>query len=497
MAVVIGVFAYIALQFAIGIWVSRRIRDEKDYILGGRRLGVTLASFSVFATWFGAETVMGSSGRVYEDGLAGAQGEPFAYAVGIIIMGLFFAAPLWRRGIVTFGDFFRDRFSPRVERLTVILLVPGSVLWAAAQIRGFGQVMSATSTLDLRLAMTIAAAVVIAYTVFGGLLADVYTDLVQGIAIVAGLLAMFVIVVVHTGSPAAMLAGVEGDRLQLIRPDQSLLEFAEQWAIPICGSLVAVELISRILACRSPEVARMATPTGGFLYLGVAMIPVYFGLVGPSLVPVLDEPEQLSLGLAQTLPADNSLRDVCGSADLGRAVDGRFRIAGRCVASVAQHLFCACGRISPRPAKCARRASASPCSALSPTGWHCARAVSRSWWRRRPRSPARGCSSLSCLDFSPRFGGSASAIAAISSGAVVWAAGRFVLDLPTPYLAGLLAATVAYVAVGLLERYRGSRAAERRPDPLKFGACAGETCSVSCAIRAGRLAGASPPGRTR
>lgn len=108
MAVVIGVFAYIALQFAIGIWVSRRIRDEKDYILGGRQLGITLASFSVFATWFGAETVIGSAGRVYQDGLSGAQGEPFAYAVGIIIMGLFFAVPLWRRGIVTFGDFFRE-----------------------------------------------------------------------------------------------------------------------------------------------------------------------------------------------------------------------------------------------------------------------------------------------------------------------------------------------------------------------------------------------------
>ena len=213
MAVVVGVFAYIALQFAIGIWVSRRIHDEKDYILGGRQFGVTLASVSVFATWFGAETVIGSAGRVYEQGLAGAQGEPFAYAVGIIIMGVFFAAPLWRRGIVTFGDFFRDRFSPRVERLTVILLVPGSVLWAAAQIRGFGQIMSATSPLDLRLAMTVAAALVIAYTVFGGLLADVYTDFVQGIAIVAGLLAMFFAVTLQTGSPATVLVGIESVRL--------------------------------------------------------------------------------------------------------------------------------------------------------------------------------------------------------------------------------------------------------------------------------------------
>jgi Na+/proline symporter len=150
MTVAVGVFAYIVLQFAVGIWVSRRIRDEKDYILAGRQLGVTLASFSVFATWFGAETVMGSSGRVYTDGLSGAQGEPFAYAVGIIIMGLCFAVPLWRRGLMTFADFFRQRFSPSVEKMTVILLIPGSVLWAAAQIRGFGQIMSHTAGLQHR-----------------------------------------------------------------------------------------------------------------------------------------------------------------------------------------------------------------------------------------------------------------------------------------------------------------------------------------------------------
>jgi Na+/proline symporter len=89
----------------------------------------------VVATWFGTETVLGSAGRVSGDGLSGAQGEPFAYAVSIVVMGLLFAVPLWRRGLTTFGDLFRDRFSPGVEWLTVILLVPGSVLWAAAQIR--------------------------------------------------------------------------------------------------------------------------------------------------------------------------------------------------------------------------------------------------------------------------------------------------------------------------------------------------------------------------
>ena len=47
----VGVGLYIALQFAIGVWVSRWIKTEADYLVAGRSLGVVLASFSVFATW--------------------------------------------------------------------------------------------------------------------------------------------------------------------------------------------------------------------------------------------------------------------------------------------------------------------------------------------------------------------------------------------------------------------------------------------------------------
>ncbi len=47
-------------------------------------------------------------------------------------MGLFFAVPLWRRRLTTFADLFRQRWSPAVERTAAVLLVPGSVLWAAA-----------------------------------------------------------------------------------------------------------------------------------------------------------------------------------------------------------------------------------------------------------------------------------------------------------------------------------------------------------------------------
>ncbi|MBI3343968.1 MAG: hypothetical protein HY028_03745 [Gammaproteobacteria bacterium] len=63
--VLIGVFVYIFAQLLVGILVSRGIKNEADYLLAGRNFGYGLATLSIFATWFGAETVVGSAGKVY------------------------------------------------------------------------------------------------------------------------------------------------------------------------------------------------------------------------------------------------------------------------------------------------------------------------------------------------------------------------------------------------------------------------------------------------
>ena len=101
-------------------------------------------------------------------------------------MGAVFAAALWRRGLMTVADLMRQRFGPGAERFTALLLVPTSIMWAGAQIRAFGQVLAVTAGVDADVAIAAAAGIVMLYTVSGGLLADVITDLVQGIALIGG-----------------------------------------------------------------------------------------------------------------------------------------------------------------------------------------------------------------------------------------------------------------------------------------------------------------------
>jgi SSS family solute:Na+ symporter len=299
-----AVLAYMSIQLAIGVWVSRRIRTESDYLVAGRSLGYSLTIFSIFATWFGAETVVGSAGIAYRDGVSLASAEPFGYGLCLLLMGLVFAVPLWRRRLTTLADLYRERFSTGVERFAALVLIPSSILWAAAQVRAFGHVLSTTTaSLDAELAIAIAAGFTILYTMFGGLLVDAITDVIQGAMLIVGLLVVLVAVVFHLGGAmgAVETLGDVGPVHLVPSAGGSALAVVEAWAIPICGSVVATELVGRVIATRSPEVARRSSLLAGAMYLAIGLVPVTIGLLGQRIVPELADPEQLVPAVARDL----------------------------------------------------------------------------------------------------------------------------------------------------------------------------------------------------
>lgn len=291
-----AVLVYLLLQFAIGVWISRRIKNEADYLLAGRSLGLLLATFSIFATWFGAETMVGSSGSAYREGLTPASAEPFGYGLCLIVGGLVFAIPLWKRQLTTLADLYRQRYSVLVERVAAIILIPGSILWSAAQIRAFGHVLATSaSALEVTSAIAIAAGLTIGYTMFGGLLADAVTDLIQGLLLVVGLVVVLVATVGQLGGvEQAVDAVAASGKVHLTAAESvSPLDAMEAWAIPVFGSLVTAEIVGRIIATRTPQIARRASLLAGAIYITIGLIPVFVGIVGHNLVASVNDPEQL------------------------------------------------------------------------------------------------------------------------------------------------------------------------------------------------------------
>lgn len=288
--VLVCILLYIVAQLLLAMVVSRRPKTESDYLLAGRSIGPWMGMFSVFATWFGAETCIGATGEAYSHGLSGVITDPFGYALGIVLLGLFFAATLWKRGLVTMADLFRGRYGIGVERLAALIMIPTSLLWAAAQIRAFGQVLASTSELGIFAAITIAASVVIIYTAVGGMWADAVTDTLQGVVLILGVLALAVVLAMKGGF--ADLANLPPERLS-VRGDRSWLETLEVFSVPVLSGIAAQELISRVLAMRGATLARNATVTAGLVYLMVGLVPAMLGLVAAKYIGVGVDPEQV------------------------------------------------------------------------------------------------------------------------------------------------------------------------------------------------------------
>jgi len=451
--VLIGIFVYILAQLGIGLFVSRRIATEDDYLVAGRSLGPVVATFTVFATWFGAETCISAAGAVYDRGLAGGSADPFGYAICVILTGLLFAVPLWRLKLTTIADLFRLRFSHSVERLAVLLIVPTSLFWAAAQVRAFGQVIASASGFEIELTVTFAAAVVIAYTMFGGLLADAWTDLVQGIALILGLVALTWVVLQTEGLHpfAALDPRVYNPLGEEPRP---LLEIAEEWAIPVVGSMVAAELVARIVASRSAAVARNATVVAGTAYLMIGLMPVGLGLIGAVLMPGLAEPEQILPQLAQQyLPTALFVVFAGGlvSAILS-TVDSALLMAGGLVShNVVVQL---------RPGlseKAKVRVARGAVAVFGVLAWMMALRAERIYELVEEASAfgSAGIVVIVCFGLFTRIGGTGSAISALLVGVAAWLFGAHVAEWPYPYLTSLALATGSYLFAAAV----GSKAA--------------------------------------
>jgi Na+/proline symporter len=455
----LGLVCYVLLQFAIGVWVSRRTASDTDYILAGRTLGPALIAFSVFATWFGAEAIVATTGEVFRNGLAGALIDPFAYATAVFLSGLVLAGVLWRNGLTTFADLFERRYSPLVARLVVLVLLPGSMFWAAAQLRAFGQVLGSSSGLGLPLAIAIAAILVGAYTTIGGLLADSVTDFLQSVVVILGLVVLVIVVAAAAGGVGTVVASVPSHRLNVFAAgEDGTLGKLEHLVIALCGSLVAIELISRFLGARSAEVARAGTIAGGLLYLAVGLMPVFLGLAAYQLAArdaalnaLLGDTEQIVATLARYyLPSIGYV--VFAGAIVSAILSNVHATLHAPAAQVSNNIVV---RLLPGLDARGRLVAARlTVLALSIVAFALALTSERIKDLVEIAS-AFGSAGVVVTTFFALFtrvGGPSSALVAVLTGVLVWGCGRFLLGIPAPYITALACSTFAYLLVALWER---------------------------------------------
>jgi solute:Na+ symporter, SSS family len=139
------VFAYLLLTIAIGLWAAKRVHTTADFAIAGRHLPLVMVITTTFATWFGSETVLGIPAKFVSGGLGGVVEDPFGAGMCLVLVGLFFAARLYKMTLLTISDYYRERYGRAIELVCSVVIIVSYLGWVSAQVTALGLVFNILS----------------------------------------------------------------------------------------------------------------------------------------------------------------------------------------------------------------------------------------------------------------------------------------------------------------------------------------------------------------
>ncbi len=271
---------YLAVTIAIGLVAARRVKNTADFVVAGRSLPLIMIVTTTFATWFGSETVLGIPAKFVEGGLGSVIEDPFGAGSCLILVGLFFAARLYRMQLFTLSDYYRERYGRVVEVVCALLILLSYLGWVSAQVTALGLVFHLLSggAIGIALGMAIGVLTILAYTLAGGMWSVAVTDFMQMLILVAGL----GILAYH----AANLAG-GADQVFALATSRDLFRF---WPEPkfhdivfffaaaitmMLGSIPQQDVFQRVMSAHSESAAVKGPVLGGAFYILFAFVPMF------------------------------------------------------------------------------------------------------------------------------------------------------------------------------------------------------------------------------
>ncbi|MBQ6020202.1 MAG: sodium/proline symporter PutP [Clostridia bacterium] len=210
---------YLVFMLGIGVFFFLKTKNggEKDYFLGGRKMGPVVSALSAGASDMSAWVLMGLPASIYAAGL-GQTWIAIGLAVGYTLSWIFEAKRLRRYSIaandsITIPQYLTNRFLTSNRSLQVIcavIFLVAYTVYAASSISACGTLFETVVGIDAKLAMYIAAAIIVSYTFLGGFSAVCWTDFFQGLLMLGALLIapIFALVLVKNGEGVSTLGEV-------------------------------------------------------------------------------------------------------------------------------------------------------------------------------------------------------------------------------------------------------------------------------------------------
>jgi SSS family transporter len=274
---------YLLVTIGIGWYAARRVHNATDYFVAGRSLPLYMNMATVFATWFGAETVLAVSSTFLRDGLGGVAADPFGAAACLIIVAIVFAKRFYRLNLLTIGDFYKKRYNRTVEIGTAVAITLSYLGWASANLMALGICFNVLSrgAIPLETGIMIGAAVVLVYLLIGGMWAVALTDLFQTVIIVLGLLYIAVLLGGQAGGFERVVSAAAGEGRFVVLPSfdaKDVIALFAAFLTMALGSIAQQDVFQRVTSAKDEKTAMRGTLFGGIAYLLIAFVPMFIAV---------------------------------------------------------------------------------------------------------------------------------------------------------------------------------------------------------------------------
>ncbi|MFL6673293.1 MAG: sodium:solute symporter family protein [Massilia sp.] len=275
-----SVVLYLLGTLGLGVWAGTRIKNTSDFAVAGRSLPLIMVITTTFATWFGAETVMGIPAKFVQGGLNALVEDPFGAGTCLILVGLFFATKLYKLNLLTIGDYYRERYGKGIEVFCSVAIILSYLGWVAAQITALGLVFSVLTNgaMSETAGMIVGTLAVLIYVVIGGFLAVAITDFIQMIVLVIGLSIIAFFAANLAGGSGQVLAMAGKADLWRFLPKSNFHDVAFFLGAAVTmmfGSIPQQDVYQRVMSAKNAPTARAGAVIGGASYILFAFVPMF------------------------------------------------------------------------------------------------------------------------------------------------------------------------------------------------------------------------------
>jgi solute:Na+ symporter, SSS family len=286
---VVVIAGYFLVLLGIGVWAARREKlISSDYFLAGRDVGWLAVGASLFASNIGSEHLGGLAGTGAASGLAVGHFEWIACFM-LLLLGWLFVPFYLRSGVYTMPEFLERRFNAAARWYFTWVSVIGYVLTKiSVTLFAGGIVMRAVTGLDMWTSAAILIVITGLYTIFGGLRAVIYTEVMQAIVLITGSAALMFLGLSAVGGWSGLRASLPVDYFSMWKP-WNHPDFP--WTGVIFGAPILgvwywctdQHIVQRVLAAKTETDARRGTILAGYLKILPVFIFVLPGMIAAAL----------------------------------------------------------------------------------------------------------------------------------------------------------------------------------------------------------------------